>query len=256
VIQPVVGCGVCRWCQSGRPNICPRRQLIGAHRPGAFAEYVTVPARVVYHLPDSLSDLDGALVEPLGNAMHMLDLAGRIVYRDVVILGAGTLGLLTAAAARLAGARHVVVTDTQAHRLAVAEQLGADITLNGLDDDTPRRIEEITDGGADIVIEAVGVTATRRQAIETAAPGGTVVLLGNAELESELPVLDVVNREITLQGSYSCTDEEFRRAIEILADGRIDTDSWVRTATLDQGPGYFERLVSDPGELVKIVFQL
>src|ERR687885_499557 len=76
VIQPVVGCGVCPWCQSGRPNICPRRQLIGAHRPGAFAEYVTVPARVVYHLPDSLSDLDGALVEPLGNAMHMLDLAG------------------------------------------------------------------------------------------------------------------------------------------------------------------------------------
>jgi L-iditol 2-dehydrogenase len=217
---------------------------------------VAVPARVVYPLPDSLSDTDGAIVEPLGNAVHMLGLGRYAVYRNVVVLGAGTLGLLCVAVARLAGARHVIVTDTQPHRLEVARHMGADLSFDARDEETSRRILEATEGGADLVLEAVGITATRRQAIEATAPGGTVVLLGNAEPESSLPILDVVNREITLHGSYSCTDDEFRRAIAILADGAIDTKSWVEMTTLDHGSAYFERLVQDPGNLVKVLFRL
>jgi 2-desacetyl-2-hydroxyethyl bacteriochlorophyllide A dehydrogenase len=255
VVQPLIGCGTCRCCRAGRPNICPRRRLIGAHLPGGFAEYVVVPEGAVYPIPDSLSDLDAALVEPLGNAVHMLSLGTATVYQDIVVLGAGTLGLLTARLARQAGARHVIVTDTQPHRLDIAHRLGADLTLNARAPHTPRRILEATEGGATLVIDAVGITATRRQAIEVAAPGATVILLGNAEPESPLPLIDVVNRELIVRGSYSCTDEEFRRAIALIADGGIDTGSWVTEVTLDQGQEIFQRLVRDPGDLIKVVFR-
>lgn len=255
VVQPLIGCGVCRWCRSGRPNICPRRRLLGAHLPGGFAEYVSVPVHAVYPLPDSLSDRAGALVEPLGNAVHMIGLGGTLLYRNIVVLGAGTLGLLAVAVARLAGAGHVIVTDTQEHRLEVARRLGAHLALDARDDLTERIVGE-TEGGADLVIEAVGITATRRQAIAVAAPGATVVLLGNAEGESELPVNDAVNRELALRGSYSCTDDEFRRAIAILADGRIETDSWIEMTEIDRGQEYFERLVVGGNALIKVMFQL
>jgi L-iditol 2-dehydrogenase len=216
---------------------------------------VVVPEGAVYPIPDSLSDLDAALVEPLGNAVHMLSLGTATVYQDIVVLGAGTLGLLTACLARLAGARHVIVTDTQPHRLDIARRLGADLTFNAREPHTPRRILEATEGGATLVIDAVGITATRRQAIEVAAPGATVILLGNAEPESPLPLIDVVNRELIVRGSYSCTDEEFRRAIALIADGGIDTGSWVTEVTLDQGQEIFQRLVRDPGDLIKVVFR-
>lgn len=255
VVQPLIGCGTCRFCRAGRSNVCPYRRLIGAHLPGGFAEYVAVPESAVYALPDSLSDTAAALTEPLGNALHMLGLAPSGVFGNVVVLGAGTLGLLTAAVARFAGAHHVIVTDTQPHRLDVARRLGADVALDAGEPDTTATILETTNGGADLVIEAVGIETTRRQAIEVAAPGGTVILLGNAEPESGLPVLDLVNREIVLRGSYSCTDEEFRRAIAMLADGRIDTEGWVEVTALDRGPEIFERLVSEPGDLMKVLLR-
>jgi threonine dehydrogenase-like Zn-dependent dehydrogenase len=186
----------------------------------------------------------------------MLGLGPPGVYGTVVVLGAGTLGLLAASVARSAGARHVIVTDRQPRRLETARRLGADVALDPAEDEVAARVAEVTSGGADLVIEAVGIEATRRQAVQLAAPGGTVVLLGNAEPESELPVVDVVNREIVLRGSYSCTDEELRRAVAFLAGGRIDSDGWVETTTLERGQEIFERLASDPAELVKVMFQL
>ncbi|GAC1321717.1 MAG: galactitol-1-phosphate 5-dehydrogenase [Chloroflexota bacterium] len=256
VVQPIVGDGTCAYCRGGRSNICPGRQLIGGHRPGAFAEFVNVPARMVYPIPHALADAAAALVEPVANAVHMVRRGGREVYGNVVVLGAGTLGLVTSAMAHLSGARHVVVTDTDPHRLAVARRLGADVTLNASDSETSDRILETTDGGADLVIEAVGVGATRRQAITVARPGATVVLLGNLEADSELPVLDVVNKELDLKGSYGSDDGDFRTAIAVLADGKIETASWVETIRLESGQEYFERLTSSPGALVKAQFSI
>jgi threonine dehydrogenase-like Zn-dependent dehydrogenase len=256
VIQPVVGCGHCRYCLNGRPNICPQRQLIGGHLPGAFAPLLKVPARVVYPIPDSLSDLAAPLVEPLGNSVHMLDLGGHRLYDDVVVLGCGTLGLLTVAAARIAGARRVIATDTDEHRRTIASELGASLTLDARAADTTERVVSETDGGSPLVIDCAGFTASRQAAIAMARPGGVVVLLGTGEPASELPVQDAINREITLRGSYSSTDEEFRRAVAIMASGEIETSSWVTTASLSEGPGYFKRLAEAPGDLVKVVFEL
>lgn len=256
VIQPLLSCGQCVYCRNGHTNACPQRRLIGAHEPGAFAQYVIVPSKVVYPLPDSLSDVEGALVEPLANAVHMLNLAPAETYRDVVILGAGTIGLLTVALARFNGARHVVATDVDGEKLRIAEQLGADATLDARKADTTDRVLSMTGGGAGLVIDTAGFTVTRQQAIAVAAPEATVVLLGLGEPSSDLPILDVINREVSVRGSYSCTDLEFRRSIDLLADRRISVGSWIETAPLGEGPASFERLASHAPGLVKIVFDM
>jgi threonine dehydrogenase-like Zn-dependent dehydrogenase len=158
--------------------------------------------------------------------------------------------------ARLAGARHVVVTDVDARRLEVARQLGADIALSASAEDTTDRIFAATDGGPELIIDAAGFTSARQQAIAIAPPGAMVVLLGTGEPNSELPIIDVVNREIILHGSYSCTDEEFRRSIRILADGKISAGSWIETSSLEEGPGRFAQLASRSATAVRVMFDL
>lgn len=256
VIQPLVGCGQCTYCRNGHPNICPRRRLIGAHDQGAFAQYVKVPGEAVYPLPDSLSDLGGSLVEPLANAVHMLHLSRQEVYGEVVVLGAGTIGLLAVALAHFKGARHVIATDVDPQKLEIARELGADLALDAREPDTTDRIRELTGGGAGLVLDTAGFTASRQQAIAIAAPGAAVILLGLGEPNSELPILDVINRGISLHGSYSCTDAEFRQAIGLLADGVIAAEPWIETASLEEGPECFERLAAHTAGLVKVVFDL
>lgn len=254
VVQPVIGCGECRLCRGGRPNICRERRLIGGHLPGAFASKVKVPARATYPVRASLSDAAAVLVEPMSNAVHMLSLGDFRVHQDVVVLGAGTLGLLTVALAVAAGARQVVVTDLDPHRLEVAVALGAQVTVLASDDRALANIRDATDGGPMLVVDTAGFTATRRQAIEIVRSGGIVVLLGTGQAESELPVQDVINREISLRGSYSSTEEEFRRALEFMMDAGIDSESWVQSVRLQDGPAYFSRLLSGPPGLVKVRF--
>jgi 2-desacetyl-2-hydroxyethyl bacteriochlorophyllide A dehydrogenase len=256
VVQPLVGCGQCSYCAKGKPNICPRRELIGAHRQGAFAEFVRVPAHLVYPIAPSLSDSAGTLVEPLANAVHMLGLGGGALDLDVVILGAGTLGLVTTALAHFAGARRVIVTDVDDRRLQVALKLGADEALNARQEHVTDYISEVTGGGADLVIDAAGYTPSRQQGIAVAAPGGTVVLLGLADPTSEVSFLDVINREIAVRGSYASTDSDFRHALAILESGKIDTESWVQSASLEEGQRYFDALSSHDSDLVKVVFSI
>jgi threonine dehydrogenase-like Zn-dependent dehydrogenase len=167
---------------------------------------------------------------------------------SVVIVGAGTLGLLAAAVARRAGYRSVVVADIRPEKLSLASQLGATSAVH---------IDELNaaPAGADLVIEAVGVEATRRAAITTARPGATVVLLGNAEAESSLPVNEIVSRELVLTGSYSSTDAEFRAAIQLMAGGLIETESWTRVVPLEEGPASFEAL-SAGRETAKVLLRL
>jgi len=254
VVLPVIGCGECRLCRGGRPNICPERRLVGGHLPGAFANKVKVPARATYPVRASLSDAVAVLVEPMSNAVHMLSLGEFRVHQDVVVLGAGTLGLLTVALAVAGGARQVLVTDLNPHRLEVAVALGAQVTLLASDDRALANIRDATDGGPMLVIDTAGFTASRRQAIEVVRPGGIVVLLGTGEAASELPVQDVINREISLRGSYSSTEEEFRRALEFMTDTGIDSESWVQSVRLQEGPAYFSRLLSGAPALVKVRF--
>jgi L-iditol 2-dehydrogenase len=253
-VQPLIGCGHCALCLSGYANACPDRRLMGGHLQGAFAQRIATPQHLVYKLPDHVTYAQGAVVEPLANGVHMAQLAPA-PYADVVVIGAGTLGLMTLQAYRAAGARRVVVLDRAGDRLQVAERLGAHRTVNTAAGDVQEAVRAALDGAQPaVVVEAVGHTATRQQALALVAPRGTVVLLGLAEAESTLDVLGAINREVRLQCSYGSRDQDFRDALNLIADGRADVTSWVEHVRLEQGQETFTRLVDDPRGLVKAVF--
>src|SRR4051812_3403417 len=130
VVQPLMTCGVCVMCRAGRRNVCLNRTLIGMTTHGAYAEAVRVPQEQLYRLPDNLSWEQGSLVEPLSVALHAVNLTPWNLMDTVVVVGAGTIGLLVLLAARLKGAGRIIVTDRSPHRLDLAQQLGADLVVN------------------------------------------------------------------------------------------------------------------------------
>jgi L-iditol 2-dehydrogenase len=174
----------------------------------------------------------------------------------VVVLGAGPIGLLAVLAARLRGAGSIVVTDRSAHRLAVARSLGADLTIDVSTQDPVEVVMNATAGrGADAVLEAVGVGATAAQSIRLARYGGHVTWIGNSAPTAELPMQDLVTRELTLRGSYGFT-QEFEAAADALAAGTVDARRLIeRLAPLEEGSELFRELGAGELDAVKVVLQ-
>jgi 2-desacetyl-2-hydroxyethyl bacteriochlorophyllide A dehydrogenase len=256
IVQPQISCGRCRACRAGLGNICPNMAIIGIERPGAFAEVVAVPTDRVFGLPADLSDVDGALVETLAVEVHLFRHMTPPLLRTVVILGAGAQGLLAAQLAKLAGATQVIVTDRIAERLALAKRLGASITIEADQENLVQRILDSTDGwGADLVVDAVGAPITRQQAIAVLAPGGTLGLIGLGKGETTLDFLPVVNKELQIRGSYCYSDDDFQRALELLAARQIKVQDMIQVAPLAEGESYFQRLLGESTGLTKVLLR-
>lgn len=257
--ESTFSCGACPACRSGRPNLCERREVLGAsfagyRRDGAFAELVAVPARALVSLPDALTFERASLGEPLAVALHAVGLAGGVAGATVAVVGTGVIGLLVVQALRVAGAARVVALDLADERLALAGRLGADATLRADDPDVPRAIADLTDGqGADAVVEAVGVSAAIDTAVACARRGGRVVLVGNVTPVAELPLQAVVTGELTLVGSCASAGE-LGRAVELLAAGAVDVDPLIsEIAPLEAGQVWFDRLHAATPGLVKVI---
>lgn len=254
VVQPQISCGSCRACRSGRANICPHMRILGIERPGAFAPLVAVPAHRIFPLPDALDDVDGTLVETLAVEVHLFHQMVPSLLRSVVILGAGAQGLLAVQLARLLGIPQVIVSDVVPQRLAMASQMGATITVQADAEDVVDIARRATDNwGVDLVIDAVGAPVTRRQAVAMAAPGGTIGLIGLGEGETTLNFLPVVNKELQVLGSYCYSDDEFQRALELIASGQIQVGAMTCVAPLSEGVAYFRRLLEEPAGLTKVL---
>jgi L-iditol 2-dehydrogenase len=253
-----VYCGACNNCRRGDVNLCDNRQVLGVscgdyRRAGAFAEYVAVPARILYRLPDALSFEEAAMLEAVSVALHGVALAEISAGSTAVVLGAGMIGLLTLQALRAAGCARVFVADLDSTRLKLARDAGARAVLSSEKDIVPE-ILQLTEGtGVDVAIEAVGRNETVRASIESVRKGGTVVLVGNISPEVTLPLQKVVTRQIRLQGSCASAGE-YPRAIELLASGAIQVKSLISaTAPLEEGPRWFERLYAREPNLMKII---
>jgi L-iditol 2-dehydrogenase len=224
------------------------------HLDGAYAERVVVPAALVERLPDGLGFEDAALVEPLAVAMHAVNITPFDLVDEVVIVGAGSIGLLTLLAVRRRGAGLVTVTDRDPHRLDVARTLGADRTIDVTTTDPVAALLDATDGrGADAVFEAVGVAATVALSIAAARPGGQVTWVGNSAPEVPMPMQQLVTRELTIRGSYGFVDE-FDAAIDALGSGWIDAHPIIeRVASLEEGEELFRGLAAGTVPAVKVV---
>lgn len=247
VASSIIPCGRCAECRAGATHLCPRRGVFGMNRPGAFAERVAVPAAVLQPLPERVGPLEGALVEPLANAVHVWSLVARRFPETVVVVGSGAIGLMTLQVARAGGALTLVAVDVNDARLELAHAVGAEPLVNPIRQDVVAEVRELTRGhGADVVIDAVGSAATRRMAVEAARPGGEIVWIGLHGDATELPGREVVLGERRISGSYAVTSRDLETAIGLFAHGRIQVEPWIRPFPLEDGPRVFRELLTAP----------
>ena len=197
-----ITCGVCRNCRAGRRHLCMNAVGVGVNRDGAFAEYLSVPAFNVFRLPDAISDDMAAILDPFGNATHTA-LSFDLVGEDVLITGAGPIGIMAVAIARFAGARHIVITDVNDYRLDLARKMGATVALNvtqGSIDDTMSELG-MTEG-FDVGMEMSGNPSAFRDLLRTMHHGGNVALLGIPPDELAIDWNQVIFKGLFLKGIY------------------------------------------------------
>jgi L-iditol 2-dehydrogenase len=254
-----VYCGVCTFCLKGEVNLCDNRQVVGVscgdyRRAGAFAEYVAVPARIVYKLPDNLAFAEAAMLEAVSVALHAVAVSKLKGGETALVIGAGMIGLLTLQAARAAGCSQLFVADIDATRLKSAADLGADKVIQASGDELTKEILRLTAGrGVDVVLEAVGRNETIATSIDSVRKGGTVTLIGNITPQVNLPLQKVVSRQIRLQGSCASSGE-YPKAMELMAAGKIRVGPLITAvAPLSDGPAWFDRLHSGEPNLMKVV---
>ncbi len=253
-------CGECYYCRAGLVNLCDNRRVLGVspgdyRQDGAFAEYVAVPERVLYRLPDGVSFTQAALLEPLSVAFHAVG-RPRIRLGDAaVVVGAGMVGLLVVRALRLAGCGQVIAVDLDPQRLETAKTFGADVGLDAKGD-VAGQVQGLTGGrGADLAFEVVGVTPAVQTAVASVRKGGSVTLVGNLSPTVELPLQSVVTRQITLYGSCA-SNGEYPACIAMLAKGAVDVGPLISAvAPLSDGAEWFERLHQGEPGLMKVILE-
>lgn len=254
-----VYCGVCDFCRAGEVNLCDDRQVVGVscgdyRRAGAFAEYVTVPERILYRLPEGLSFAEAAMLEAVSVGLHAVRVAEMEKGATALVIGAGMIGLLTMQAARAAGCGRVVLADVDGTRLRLGTELGADAVVNSSEVGLVQEVLRMTGGrGVDVVFEAVGRGDTVSMAVDCVRKGGTVVLVGNIASEVGLPLQKVVTRQIRMQGSCASAGE-YPEAMRLMAEGKIKVQPLISAvAPLGDGAEWFERLYAREPGLMKVV---
>jgi L-iditol 2-dehydrogenase len=222
-LEPGVPCGSCEFCLSGKYNLCPDVKFF-ATPPygGCLMNYVSHPAQFAFKLPDNVSSVEGALVEPLAIGINAALTGGVKLGDTVVIFGAGCIGLVSLLASKAYGATQVIVVDVIEKRLAVAKGMNA-ITLNAKECDVLTEIKKLTDGkGAQVVIDCAGTNTTLCQTIEVAKSGATIVWVGLAsETVSGLKVIPMSTKELTIKSIFRYKNL-YPTTIAAIADGKID----------------------------------
>jgi L-iditol 2-dehydrogenase len=254
-------CGRCTYCKTGRMNLCDDRRVLGVscdeyRQPGAFADRVVVPSRILHRLPDGISFIQGALAEPVSIAAHAVSLAPPEPGHVAVVVGAGMIGLLLVQILKHFGCRTIVAVDLDAGRLAKSLDLGADVALDAARDDVLEQVGAVTAGrGADLSFEVVGITPTVRTAVLALAKGGRSVLVGNLSPFVELPLQAVVTRQLSLTGSAASAGE-YPQALDMIARGSVNVDAIISAiAPLHEGPLWFERLYAGDEGLLKVILE-
>jgi len=255
VVDPLVVCGECDRCIRGSQNVCRDKKFIGLSMQGALAEYVGVPADRCFLLPDEMSYEEGAMVEPTAVAVHATNRAAISLGDTVAIVGTGVIGLLTLQTVRLRGISRVLGIDLSNERLGLARRFGADEVINPVKVDAVERVMELTNRtGADCVLEAVGIQQTVRQAMKMVSDQGRVIVIGLLQKSMELEALEITVRELSLMGTYGYTDRDFKTAIGLISEGRIDVRPLITTVLpLNSVKEGFESLVKQ--QAVKVILK-
>jgi L-iditol 2-dehydrogenase len=253
-----VSCGECDYCQRDQVNLCDRRQVLGVscgdyRRYGAFAEYVAVPARILYRVPESLSLEHAALIEAVSIAVHAVKRSQVKTGETALVVGTGMIGLLVIQVLRHVGCRNIVAIDLDESRLTLARESGAHRTFLAEDNILAELLKATNDIGFDHSFEVVGFTPTLQTAVKAVRKGGSVTLVGNLAPNVELPLQAVVTRELTLYGTCGSSGE-YPECIELLSSGAVKVEPLISAQiSLDEAPVWFERLHSGERGLMKVL---
>jgi len=225
-VEPSLVCGECEMCRSGRYNICEDLKVLGCQATGAMADMITVPAEKVIPLPEEMSHEHGALVEPTAVAVHALRRADLSRVENLLIIGAGTIGLQTSQVAQAWGIPTIVVTDIVDGKLAKATELGATYVVNvskvRLADFLVKEFGK--PNPADLAMECVGTEVTLLQAIESVKKGGQIVIVGVPPADPKIRLSWVQDRELSLLGTLMYQRPDFEEACDLIAAGKVQTD--------------------------------
>lgn len=250
-VNPLWHCGQCAYCRRGVNQLCHRRQLLGAHRPGAYAEYVTVPAKLALALPAGMDTRIGALTEPVACAVRIAELAGDVAGEDCLVIGAGPIGLLSLQMLKLNDARRVFIAETDDERLRMGAELGG-IPIQPRETDAAQTAQDATNGqGVAVSVDAVGSAATREQCVTATRAGGRLILSGLHEERSAMPAADMIRREIEVKGSFAYSPANFAQSLDLLGRGAVRLDPWIIEAPLSEAGKWFDRLIEAPGDVAK-----
>ena len=257
-IEPGVPCYKCEFCLSGHYNVCPNVDFM-ATQPnyrGALTNYLTHPEAMTFHLPENMSLIEGALVEPAAVGIHAAKMAGDILGKTVVILGAGCIGLMTLQACKLKGASKIVVIDILDNRLNKAIELGATATLKGDDPQLTEKVKNIVgEYGADIVLETAGSAFTAKKALEVVKRRGKILIVGSIPDGVSIEFLKI-NREVTIQTVFRYAND-FAATINSIANGEFDVNSIAdRFFNYQDTQKAFEFSVNDKKDLIKGVIKI
>lgn len=258
-LEPGITCGHCEQCTEGKYNLC-KDVVFFATPPvqGALQNYVKHPANLCFKLPENVSTMEGALVEPLAVGLHACKQGNVGLGDSVVILGSGCIGLVTLLAAKASGASNVIVVDLFEKRLSFAKELGANHVINARNENVDERIKEILgDRGADVVIETAGSAKTIYQTPFFAKLGGTVVLVGlTAESTVQYNMAQVMNKELTIKSVFRYRNL-YPTAINAIADGSIDVKKIVtHEFKFEDAKLAFDTVIADAENVVKGVIAL
>lgn len=254
-------CGECAFCRRGEINLCDRRRVLGVsceeyRQHGAFAEYVVVPERILYRVPEGVPFEHAAMVEPYSIALHAVRRAPSLLNARVVVVGAGMIGLALVQVLRSAGCSQILVADIAPDRLDLAKAVGATRTLNSKGPEAQQQLVELTGGhGADVCFEAVGLSATVDMAVRCVRKGGAVVLVGNVSPTVEFPLQVAVTREISVNGSCASRGD-YPECLDMLQRGALDPAPLISAvAPLSEGAKWFERLHGRESGLLKVILR-
>lgn len=249
------------YTQHGMYNLSDDRMVLGVSckefaRNGAFADFVAVPQHILYRLPENVSFVQAALVEPAAVALHAINITPFEKSYTALVVGAGMVGSFVIQLLKIKGCRNIIAVDIEPDRLELAKKIGAGYAFTPDDPNLSETILSLTSGrGADIAFEVVGIGNTIETAIKLLRKGGTLTILGNLSPVVEIPLQSIVTRQLRIQGSCAINGE-YPEILDLIASGQLDMTSILSAeAPLSEGAGWFNRLYKREKGLMKVVLK-
>lgn len=254
VLNPLITCGSCDYCQSGRANLCMERELIGMRLAGAFAQYIAIPERNLLDMPQDMDPVIASLAEPAATSLHAIYLAEKALHRPIsecraLVLGGGSIGAFAALMLKNKGCIDVWLGDTNPLRRDTAENLGCCRVYDPLSEDLPQ------EKSFDLVIDAVGSGRTRAASCNLVRSGGVISHVGLQDNEPGLDTRRITLEEIAFLGNYTYSAVDLRAAIHALYSGALGSLAWVETRPLSDGAAAFRQIHEGKAAAPKIVLR-